>query len=599
MYMKKRLTTILALMLTIVGSAQAQEFESAKDAVKNMGVGWNLGNTLDAHNQKIVDINDKAYWGQQGLESETCWGQPKATRELIHMMKEAGFGAIRVPVTWYNHMDSNRMVDQAWLARVKEVVDYVLDEGLYCIINVHHDTGADSYDKNGNLTGSHWIHADYNTDLLKTMADLVYYASLWTTIAREFYDYGPKLLFESQNETLDKLNSWCFASFNAPGQYDEEIAKSAYTAINEFNKAFVTSVRTLGNMSPTGEDVENAKNDKRNLIINTYGACNGSGNWNKHLKDPLTNLEIPDGEKNHIIVEVHAYPSIVNGSTNKGITTIKSETKELMDGLKTNFVSKGIPVIIGEWGTSNVDAATTDYAARRGLMLEFVDDFVKQAKDNNIATFYWMGLSDGHYRSMPAFNQADLAEKIVKAYHGASHQGKYPTPSTAAVDYVVTYTADWQELNLYSGSAIKLSDYKGIRVEMDNDSYVGKLQVKIYAGSGGSDSAQPLTGASSTITFDAATTGSNTQRITLQTMIGAQKAVLRDAFLIKKDGTEEKTEISVFWGCTLETQPRETAINGVQGAQVDDGVIYNLAGQRISKPTKGVYIQNGQKYIAK
>ena len=100
--MKKRLTTILALLLTLVGSAQAQNFESAKDAVKNMGVGWNLGNTLDANSG-----------GAQGLESETYWGQPVTKPELMKMMKEAGFGAIRVPVTWYNHMDADGKVDEA------------------------------------------------------------------------------------------------------------------------------------------------------------------------------------------------------------------------------------------------------------------------------------------------------------------------------------------------------------------------------------------------------------------------------------------------------------------------------------------------------
>ena len=87
--MKRRLTTILALMLSIISTTQAQDFESAKNAVKNMGVGWNLGNTLDA-----------CSGGAQGLESETYWGQPVTKPELMKMMKEAGFSAIRVPVTW-------------------------------------------------------------------------------------------------------------------------------------------------------------------------------------------------------------------------------------------------------------------------------------------------------------------------------------------------------------------------------------------------------------------------------------------------------------------------------------------------------------------
>ena len=130
--MKKRFTTIFGLLLMLCIQAQAQEFESATDAVKNMGVGWNLGNTLDANGTGISDV----------VQSETYWGQPVTQPELITMMKDAGFGAIRVPITWYAHIDGDGNVDAAWMKRVHEVVDYVINAGLYCIINVHHDTGA-------------------------------------------------------------------------------------------------------------------------------------------------------------------------------------------------------------------------------------------------------------------------------------------------------------------------------------------------------------------------------------------------------------------------------------------------------------------------
>lgn len=152
----------------------AQSFETAAEAVKNMGVGWNLGNTLDANGNGV----------HQGLDSETYWGQPVTKPELMKMMKEAGFGAIRVPVTWYNHMDSNGKVDAAWMARVKEVVDYVINNGMYCILNVHHDTGDDS--KNSSII--HWIHASMNTyNNTKTK-----YENLWKQIAETFKDYDQR-----------------------------------------------------------------------------------------------------------------------------------------------------------------------------------------------------------------------------------------------------------------------------------------------------------------------------------------------------------------------------------------------------------------------
>ena len=112
-------------------------FESSYDAIRSMGVGWNLGNTLDA-----------VWWtgstdGRDWRAWETGWGQPVTEPELMTMMKKAGFGAIRVPVTWGVHMDADGKVFDQWMDRVNEIVDYVLNAGMYCIINIHHDTGAD------------------------------------------------------------------------------------------------------------------------------------------------------------------------------------------------------------------------------------------------------------------------------------------------------------------------------------------------------------------------------------------------------------------------------------------------------------------------
>lgn len=123
---------ILSAMLTASMSVWAQEVqttETAQEAVKNMGLGWNLGNTLDANNTSSTP-DDDAYWGAADLTSETCWGQPVTKADLITMMKNAGIGAIRVPVTWYNHMDEDGNVDEAWMKRVHTVVDYVIDNDI-------------------------------------------------------------------------------------------------------------------------------------------------------------------------------------------------------------------------------------------------------------------------------------------------------------------------------------------------------------------------------------------------------------------------------------------------------------------------------------
>ena len=123
--MKKIAIIINCLLLMTSYHVQAADFETAKEAVKNMGVGWNLGNTLEANSQTVTDVTQSNYWGQQDLTSESCWGQYVTKPELLKMMKDAGFGAIRVPVTWYNHMDKDGKVDAA---DVVELINIIMNK---------------------------------------------------------------------------------------------------------------------------------------------------------------------------------------------------------------------------------------------------------------------------------------------------------------------------------------------------------------------------------------------------------------------------------------------------------------------------------------
>ena len=579
--MKKTLLFVCSMLMCM--STQAADFETAKDAVKNMGVGWNLGNTLDA-----VNWEGKDGWNWSSVaDHEKYWGQPITKPELMKMMKEAGFGAIRVPVTWFQEMDKKGKVNAEWMKRVHEVVDYVLDNGMYCILNVHHDTGADN---------THWLVAD--EDVYNDSKDR--FESLWIQIAHEFEDYDDHLIFEAYNEMLDKLNSWNYASFNTTDKYDAAIAESAYNAINKYAQSFVDAVRSTG-----------GNNSFRNLVVNTYSAAAG-GVWgtNTHPQDPLNEMKLPiDAAENHLIFQVHYYP----GLKKNNLSTIKSEVTEKMVNLKSILAAKGAPVIIGEWGTLD-DDSNENYKNNKENYLDFCSHFVQEAKKNDIITFYWMGLSDGADREVPVFTQPDLAETIVKAYRGKDYQGKYPSAGEVAMTYVVTYTDEWGELFLYGDwnrNATKLSNYKGIRVEMEDDSYASKLQVKIYGAKNGTNSdgtdkfneqCTPLaTGTNvTTVDFDANVLGSTFWGITLQTQVGATTAKLKDAKLIKADGTEEPASIAVAWGCSLKKESSPTSIRSIQTAtSKSDGAFYNLHGQRMQNPQKGIYIRNGKKYVMK
>ena len=570
----KRLLTI-SMIAASVTTMQAQSFETAQEAVTNMGVGWNLGNTLEAHAKKPNPDID-SYWGQEGLESENDWGQPNTKPEVFKMMKEAGFGAIRIPVTWYNHMDKDGNVNAEWMARVKQVVDYALAEGLYCIINVHHDTGADEAGKHVS-----WIKAEgANYEKNKSK-----FEKLWLQIATEFKDYDQKLLFESYNEMLDKYSSWNYATSNKSGGYNETEAMDAYKAINDYAQSFVNVVRgTEGN------------NGVRNLVVNTYGACCG-GKWgsNELPMGPIREMKLPDDvTSNHLIFQIHSYP----GLKPNNLAAIKTQVTTMMSDLKTILAAKGAPVIVGEWGTLN-DDSDVNYNNNKTNYLDFCKHFVTEAKNNGIITFYWMGLSDGSNRSLPVFHQPDLAETIVKAYRGSTEGYKYPVRSDIIGDIVtvVDFKQVWSEVYLYN-KTINTNTYKAIELELDAAPESGVLKFKVYKSNGDGVNVD-ITSAKSKMTFTSAM-GNNLQKVTLQCFSNTYQTKVKSAYLVKNDDTKEHLYLTPFWGCSVD-ETVITAINPiVYGKTNDDNhQIYNLQGLRVDNPQRGIYIKNGKKYIAK
>ena len=134
---------ILGIAQAVIGIVWADrnqkirsDYSDATEMVKAMQVGWNLGNALDS-------INGSK--GNSVKGTETCWGNPVTTRRMIDMVAEAGFKTVRVPVTYFGNSDWDANIDKEWLDRVQEIVDYVLDDNMYCIINIHHDTGKGAW----------------------------------------------------------------------------------------------------------------------------------------------------------------------------------------------------------------------------------------------------------------------------------------------------------------------------------------------------------------------------------------------------------------------------------------------------------------------
>ena len=347
--------------------------ESAAQAVKNMGIGTNFGNCTDVV-AMWLNMNKNSV-----TEFEKAWGQEPTTKPMVDFLKKNGFNSVRIPVTWFQHMKADGTVDEAWMNRIQEIVDYVIDNGMYCILNVHHDTGADDKDV------KHWIKADeanYNENKEK-------FEYLWTQIATRFKNYDQHLVFEGYNEMLDADNTW-----NAPK------SASSYKGLNGYAQSFVNAVRATG-----------GNNETRNLIINTYAAANGD--------DVLNNLAIPtDKIEGHIAVEVHTYSPWDWFAKGKWDATCSKEIADMFTRLNNKFISKGIPCIIGEYGTHGSKSVSKNSSASEiQAAADQAADIVKQAKAYGVATFYWMSIFDGTDRSVPQWTLPTVVEAMKKAYN--------------------------------------------------------------------------------------------------------------------------------------------------------------------------------------
>lgn len=361
---------------------QDSTYETAVNCCKNMGPGYNLGNTFESNSLK-TSYFDPATASVTAFE--TLWGQPVTTQNLMTFLHKNGFGAVRLPVTWAQHMDADGNVDNAWMNRIQEVVDYIVNSGMYCILNTHHDNASGSVA---------WLKDDatnYTNNVAK-------FKKLWTQIANRFKNYGHLLVFEGFNEMLDGNNSWTPPTDEA-----------TYTVHNEWAQAFVDAVRATG-----------GKNKTRNLLINPYAAAN-SETVLSHLTVPSD----PIGNNEHIIVGVHTYDPY-NFVINKSSWDSECQTyvTNMMSRLKTYFVDKGTPVLIGEYGTHGSDASGNYVSVTKKssdtlkkMAADQAAQITKEAKAIGAPAFYWMNIIDGSDRSVPQWSLPTVVTAIINAYN--------------------------------------------------------------------------------------------------------------------------------------------------------------------------------------
>ncbi|MBQ4345816.1 MAG: glycoside hydrolase family 5 protein [Oscillospiraceae bacterium] len=339
---------------------------STMEVVKDMGMGINLGNTMESCGTWINSSSVTNY--------ETAWGSPVITEDMIKGYRAAGFGVLRVPVAWSNMMQADYTIHPDYLARVEEIVGWALDAELYVILNIHYDSG--------------WW-----TDFPKEKDECMKkYTRVWEQLCEAFEEYDEYLMFESLNEEGGWDSLWNRYSGSSDGKAE------SFGLLNEINQKFVDVVRKSG-----------GNNAQRHLLIAGY-------NTDVVLTcDDL--FKMPKDPAKRCAVSVHYYTPATfciltedadwgKAKTEWGSDQDVAELNKYMDMLKTEFVDQGIPVIIGEYGVG-VENKTRENINR------FVTAVCEAAYTRDMCPVLWSTTGNFYDREKCVMYDSDLNNALL------------------------------------------------------------------------------------------------------------------------------------------------------------------------------------------
>ncbi|HTJ50329.1 MAG TPA: cellulase family glycosylhydrolase [Cyclobacteriaceae bacterium] len=325
---------------------------TAVELAAKINLGWNIGNSLEA------------------IGGETFWGNPKVTKALIDLVKQNGFNAVRIPCSWNQYSNSTTgKISDTWLARVKEVVQYCIDNDMYVLLNIHWDGG--------------WLENNCTTD--KQVENNAKQKAFWEQIATEMRDFDEHLLFASANEpNVDNATQM--------------------TVLTSYHQTFINAVRSTG-----------GHNTYRVLVVQ-------GPRTDIQKTNDLMNTLPTDPTANRMMAEVHYYTPYqfclmtkdeswgnmfyywgqnyhsTTDATRNATWGEETDLNNFFKMMKTKFVDKGIPVVLGEYAAIRRTSLTGDnltlHLASRAYFLKYL---IQQAKANGILPFYWDagGIGDG------------------------------------------------------------------------------------------------------------------------------------------------------------------------------------------------------------
>lgn len=354
-------TQVYAAQSTLA-MAETSDF-SLQDYVRDMQPGWNLGNSLDARG------------------SETVWGNPTTTQQMIQAIADSGFKSIRIPITWKHRMGNapDYKIRESFLERVQEVVDWSLEADLYVMINLHHDTD--------------WI-MDMPTKHDEVLAR---YEAAWVQITQYFQDYSHKLMFEGINEP----------------RFDHDWGRDTpeyFALLETLNTSFHTIVRNSGGNNAT-----------RPIVLSTLTSAASQARMNELLKT----IEALDDER--IIATIHYYgfwPFSVNvGGATKFYPEAHRDIIDTFDRIHRTFTAKGIPVIVGEYGLLGFDKSLE--TIQHGEVLKFFEFVTHYGQEKDLTLMLW---DNGQHFDRRALTWRD--EALISIIQSGENRSSYAETDT-------------------------------------------------------------------------------------------------------------------------------------------------------------------------
>ena len=560
--MKKMVLWVACLFMTLCSKAQstpAPDSEGmtlgAQDWTKEVVMGWNLGNSLECP------------------RTETEWGNPKTTKEMIQAVKKEGFNAIRIPVRWINHVtnQTTMAVDATWMERVAEVVNWCLEEDMFVIINTHHEE---------------WL--DRNPYYSKQEENNRKLGALWSNIAVYFRDYDQKLIFAGTNETT--------VNWAAPNTEQQAVQ-------NSYNQTFIDAVRATG-----------GKNYYRNLIVQTFACSPYHG---------LNGFTIPnDPVEGRLSVEFHYYDPYEYcgscqyyywGSAYKNYGPIPSSDERTMSNLferiRNTWAAKGLGIVIGEYGVSN-HFQEADKQTQRENMQYYLKCLVGNARERGYAAFVW----DNN-----AFNNGSENFGIFKRWQnmavgnvyflngikeGAGVEFKQPDPDEGDDDYGQGGTLIWEgDAMLDWGNGLQLTIPSTVFEGKDNSvqvvlyytqDFTDYDDIQLFYGDWSSMVSYRVGDTVCNGDFSPSNyyaTGSTSQHITPLSFDESTLAVIRQKGIVIQGHGVRLNKVVVV---------EASAVTAPVSNRLYYGPTYTLDGRKVeSLKPRQVYIRNGRKFVSK